>query len=47
MSYTTRLMPRISLTMRLEMRASRSWGRRAQSAVIPSADSTARMAIVY
>jgi hypothetical protein len=45
-SYTTRLMPRTSLTMRLETLASSSWGRRAQSAVMPSADSTARRAIV-
>src|SRR3954469_9682386 len=47
MSYTTRLMPRTSLTMRDEIEASRSCGRRAQSAVIPSRLSTARIATVY
>ena len=47
MSYTTRLMPCTSLTMRDEMVASRSCGRRAQSAVMPSRLSTARTAIVY
>src|SRR6266699_2510432 len=47
MSYTTRLMPRTSLTMRDEMRASSSCGRRAQSAVMPSRLSTARIAAVY
>src|SRR5262245_21230302 len=47
MSYTTRLMPRTSLTIRDEMRASRSCGRRAQSAVMPSRLSTARMAAVF
>src|SRR3954451_14724924 len=47
MSYTTRLMPRTSFTIRDEMRASRSCGSRAQSAVIPSRLSTARIATVY
>src|SRR5712691_8317042 len=47
MSYTTRLMPFTSFTMRDEMRASRSCGRRAQSAVMPSRLSTARIAAVY
>src|SRR5687767_1316600 len=47
MSYTTRLMPLTSLTMREDIDASRSCGRRAQSAVIPSRLSTARMATVY
>src|SRR5579862_5425346 len=46
MSYTTRLMPRTELTMRLEITASRSCGRRAQSAVMPSRLSTARIATV-
>src|SRR3954470_23756413 len=46
MSYTTRLMPWTSLTIRDEMVASRSCGRRAQSAVMPSRLSTARMAMV-
>ena len=43
MSYTTRLMPRTSLTMRDEIDASSSCGRRAQSAVMPSRLSTARI----
>src|SRR5207249_2465008 len=47
MSYTTRLIPLASFTIREEMRASSSCGRRAQSAVIPSRLSTARMATVY
>ncbi len=47
MSKTTRLMPLTSLTMRDEMVASSSCGSRAQSAVIPSRLSTARIAIVY
>ena len=42
MSYTTRLTPSTSLTMRLEMRSNTSKGMRAQSAVIPSTDVTAR-----
>ena len=46
-SYTTRLMPRTSFTIRLDIRATRSYGRRTQSAVMPSSDSTARRAIVY
>ena len=41
-SRTTRLMPRTSLVTRLEILATRSQGRRAQSAVIPSRLSTAR-----
>lgn len=36
MSYTTRLMPSTSFTIRLLIRASTSYGRRAQSAVIAS-----------
>ena len=47
MSYTTRLIPRTSLTMREEIAASRSCGSLAQSAVIPSRLSTARIATVY
>ena len=47
MSYTTRFMPCTSLTTREEIVASRSCGRRAQSAVMPSRLSTARNAIVY
>src|SRR6266851_1206271 len=47
MSYTTRLMPRTSLTMRDEIRARSSCGSRAQSAVMPSRLSTARIATVY
>src|SRR5512135_1094687 len=46
MSYTTRLMPLISLTMRLEMVLSTSVGRGTQSAVMPSSECTARMAQV-
>src|SRR5581483_5922245 len=46
MSYTTRLIPLTSLTMREEIVARRSCGRRAQSAVMPSRLSTARMAMV-
>src|SRR5262249_7199531 len=45
MSYTTRLTPRTSLMMRVESRARSSSGRRAQSAVMPSVERTARMAI--
>src|ERR1700724_3508542 len=41
-SRTTRLMPRTSLVIRLEIFATRSHGRRAQSAVMPSRLSTAR-----
>jgi len=42
MSYTTRLMPRTSLTIRLEMARSTSYGSGAQSAVMPSSECTAR-----
>ncbi len=45
MSYTTRLTPAISLTIRLAARASNSCGRRAQSAVMKSWLVTARRAI--
>src|SRR4029079_14616783 len=41
-SSTTRLIPRTSLVMRLEIRATRSQGSFAQSAVMPSRLSTAR-----
>src|SRR5439155_5640524 len=41
-SRTTRLIPRTSLVIRLELLATRSQGRRAQSAVMPSRLSTAR-----
>ena len=47
MSNTTRLMPLTSFTIRDEIDARRSCGRRAQSAVIPSLLSTALIAIVY
>src|SRR5690606_23972981 len=47
MSYTTRLMPRTSLVIRDETRASRSCESRAQSAVMPSDDVTARRATVF
>lgn len=43
-SYTTRLIPATSLTMRFEILASRSCGRRVQSAVMKSSVDTARMA---
>ncbi len=43
-SYTTRFTPFTSLMMRVESRASKSPGRRVQSAVIPSRDSTTRTA---
>src|SRR5215207_10057455 len=43
-SYTTRLIPSTSFTIRLEILASRSCGRRAQSAVIKSSVVTARIA---
>src|ERR1019366_1484817 len=46
-SYTTRLMPLTSLTMRLEMVFSTSCGSGTQSAVMPSSECTARMAQVY
>jgi hypothetical protein len=45
-SYTTRLTPGTSLTMRLLMAPSKSGGIRAQSAVMKSSVVTARMAIV-
>ena len=45
MSSTTRFTSRISLIMREAICSSRSYGRRAQSAVIASLDVTARMAI--
>src|SRR4051812_49799206 len=44
-SRATRLTPGISLMMRLEIVSSRSYGRRAQSAVIASSEVTARMTI--
>src|SRR5215213_2861632 len=44
MSSTTRLTSRIWLIIREAMRSSRSYGRRAQSAVIASSDVTARIA---
>jgi hypothetical protein len=47
MSYTTRLMPRISLMMRFETRARKSFGSRAQSAVIASVDVTARSVTTF
>jgi len=46
MSYTTRLIPLTSFTMRLEMVFNTSWGRGTQSAVIPSSECTARTAQV-
>src|SRR6185312_11235446 len=46
MSYTTRLMPRTSLIIRLEIVRSTSYGSGAQSAVMPSSLSTARIAQV-
>src|SRR5215218_1233148 len=47
MSYTTRFTPRTSLVIREETRARKSCGRRAQSAVIPSVDVTARSTTVF
>ena len=47
MSYTTRLMPRTSLMMRLETFASRPYGRWAQCAVIKSCVCTARSATTH
>src|ERR1700694_408570 len=47
MSYTTRLIPRTSLTILLEIVRSTSYGSGAQSAVIPSSLSTARIAHVF
>ncbi len=46
MSYTTRLTLSTSLTMRTEIFSSTSQGMRAQSAVMPSMDVTARMPTV-
>src|SRR5687768_4369962 len=46
-SYTTRFTPRTSLVIRDETRARKSCGRRAQSAVIPSVEVTARRATVF
>ena len=45
-SYTTRLMPLTSFTIRLEMVFSTSCGSGTQSAVMPSSECTARMAQV-
>src|SRR5215218_3348906 len=45
MSSATRLTSRISLIMRLETRSRRSYGSRAQSAVIASSEVTARITI--
>src|SRR5664279_5895013 len=45
-SYTTRLIPFTSFTMRLEIIFSTSCGRGTQSAVMPSSECTARMAQV-
>jgi hypothetical protein len=47
MSYTTRLMPRTSLTILLEIVRRTSYGSGAQSAVMPSSLSTARTAQVF
>src|SRR6185312_3714315 len=47
MSYTTRLIPRTSFTMRLEMVLNTSYGTGTQSAVMPSSEWTARIAQVY
>src|SRR5688500_12892050 len=44
MSYTTRFTAAISLTMRADARASTSYGKRAQSAVMKSSVVTARSA---
>ena len=46
-SRATRLTPSTSLMMRLEIRSRRSYGSRAQSAVIASSEVTARMTIGY
>src|SRR5438128_12598520 len=46
-SRATRLTPGISLMIRLEIVSKRSYGRRAQSAVIASSDVTARITIGY
>jgi hypothetical protein len=47
MSSATRFTPGISLMIRLEIVSSRSYGSRAQSAVIASSDVTARITIGY
>ena len=47
MSYTTRLTPGTSFTMRLEILPRTSYGSLAQSAVIPSSDVTARIATTF
>src|SRR5438067_8330531 len=47
MSYTTRLIPRTSLTIRLEIVLSTSYGSGAQSAVMPSSLSTVRTTQVF
>ncbi len=47
MSYTTRFTPRTSDVIRDETAARKSWGSRAQSAVIPSVEVTARKATVF
>ncbi len=47
MSYTTRLMPRISLMIRLDTLDSRLWGSSAQWAVMKSWVCTARKATTY
>ena len=46
-SYTTRLIPRTSFTMRLEIVFNTSYGKGTQSAVMPSSEWTARTAQVY
>lgn len=46
MSYTTRLTPFTSLQIRVEIFSNTSYGIRAQSAVIPSIEVTARIPIV-
>ena len=47
MSYTTRLTPGTSLTIRDEILPRTSYGSFAQSAVIPSSDETARIATTF
>src|ERR1700730_14179953 len=46
MSYTTRFTPGTSLTIRVDIRCSVSYGNRAQSAVMPSSLVTARIATI-
>src|SRR6185437_9477410 len=46
MSYTTRLMPRTSFTIRVEIALRTSYGSGTQSAVMPSSECTARIAQV-